>query len=507
MSSTDPTSGPAASADPIPAPLGAWPAGQPRAALVAAVAGALPDSDAPVAVAASGGPDSAGLVRLAADAAGARPLVVIHVRHGLRHDASDRDRARAQAAAVGAAFHEASVTVTPRGEGVAAAARRARLDALADAARHAGAGDVMLAHTADDRAETIVLNLARGAGPGGLAAMPARRAHRGVWLHHPLRAVRRADLRAVAHEGPAPAHDPSNADRQRRRTRVREEALPALASLSGGAGDPVAVLTRLGDLAADDAAALDELASREVARLRRDWGPAAAVDAAGLAELPVALARRVVRRVLADVTGATPPAEAVETVRRLPPGQRRTVTGRVAVARQGRWLLARPEAAPAVTSQHVAAPGDTTLSPLALRLRVRRWSERAAPAALPAVPSTHRAAPATMALAGSALVRARAAGDRLRLEGVDRPVTAVLRRTGVPGLLRDLVPVVVDADGRVAGLVGVAAADPPGRPAWRAWGEPSSLARPARRSEESGRGPGASQAGHAADPHAGQERR
>lgn len=506
MSSTDPTTGPAASADPLPAPLGAWPAGQPRVALVAAVAAALPDAGAPVAVAVSGGPDSAGLLRLAADAVGDRPLVALHVRHGLRDDAGDRDRARAQAAAVGAAFHEVAVTVAPRGDGVAAAARRARLDALADAARNAGAGDVLLAHTADDRAETIVLNVARGTGPGGLAAMPARRAHRGVWLHHPLRSVRRADLRAVAGEGPEPVSDPSNTDRRRRRTRARQDALPALASLSGGPGDPVAALTRLGDLAADDDAALEELAVRELARLRRDWGPAVALDAAGMAELPVALARRVVRRVLAEVAGATPSAEAVEAVRRLPPGRRRTVDGGVAVARQGRWLLARPEAGPALLPRSVAAPGDATLTPLALWLRVRRVCEEPAPAALPAVPSTHRTVPGVMALTGPALVRARAVGDRLRLDGVDRPVTEVLRRTGVPGLLRDLVPVVVDADGRVAGLVGVAAADPPGRPAWRAWSEPPSLAWPARRSDEPGWRPGASQVGDAGDPRPGQER-
>lgn len=507
MSSTTPTTGPAASADPVPAPLGARPAGQPRAALVAAVAAALPDACARVAVAASGGPDSAGLLRLAGDAVGARPLVAVHVRHGLRDDAGDRDHAQAQAAAVGAAFHEVAVTVAPQGEGAAAAARRARLDALADAARQAGAGDVLLAHTADDRAESILLNVARGSGLHGLAAMPARRAHRGVWLHHPLRSVRRADLRAVADEGPPPVRDPSNTEPQRRRTRVRSDALPALASLSGGAGDPVAVLTRLGDLAADDAAALDDLASRETARLRRDWGPVVAVDAPGLDELPVALARRVVRQALADVAGATPPAEAVEIMRRLPAGQRRTVAGGVAVARQGRWLLACPEALPTLRPRHVAVPGDATLPPLALRLRVGRWAAHAPPAALPAAPSAHPTEGEAMAVTGPATVRARTVGDRLRLEGVDRPVTDVLRRRGVPGLLRDLVPVVIDADGRVAGLVGVAAADPPCQPSWSAWGEPSTLASPARRSGEPGAGPGGPPTCRAEDPHPGQERR
>lgn len=474
MSSSDPTTGSAASPPDAPAPLGAAPAGQPRAALVGAVAAALGDARGPVVVALSGGPDSAGLLRLAADAAGDRAVAAVHVRHGLRDDAGDRDRAAAQAAAVGAAFHEVAVTVADEGEGLAAAARRARLDALADAARRLGAGEVLLAHTADDRAETVLLNLARGTGPDGLAAMPPWRAHRGVVLHHPLRWVRRADLRAVAAAGPPPAHDPSNADPRRRRTRARDEALPALASLSGGDGDPVGALTRLGDLAADDVAALERLAAREAERLRRDWGPAAAIDADGLGALPAALARRVVRAALADVGGATPPADAVEAARGLRPGQRRTVAGAVAVARQGRWLLARAEAVPPLAERALPTPGEVTLAPLPLRLRAARRDAAVPAAPPPAVPAGEPGAEAArLPLSGPARVRARTPGDRLRLEGVERPVTEVLRRAGVPGLLRDLVPVVIEADGRVAGVAGVAAADPPPRAAWAAWCEPA----------------------------------
>jgi tRNA(Ile)-lysidine synthetase-like protein len=75
-------------------------------------------------------------------------------------------------------------------------------------------------------------------------------------------------------------------------------------------------------------------------------------------------------------------------------------------------------------------------------------------------------------LTGPATVRARAPGDRVCLEGVARPVTRVLRRAGVPGLLRDLAPVVVEADGRLAGVVGVVAADAAPSAPWRAWAEP-----------------------------------
>lgn len=467
MSSTDPTTGSAASpAEPDAARagpgrhVGALPPGLSHGELVSAVRAALEPDEEPVAVAASGGPDSAGLLRLAAEAVDGRRLIALHVRHGLRDDAADRDRARAQAAAVGASFHEVAVTVQPAGDGLAAAARRARLDALADAAVQLGARTVLLGHTADDRAETMLLNLARGAGPDGLAAMPSSRPHRGALLAHPLRSVRRSDLRAVATEGPAVANDPGNADRRRRRTRARHEVLPALASLSGGAGDPVAALTRLGDLAADDADALAALAARESARLRRDWGPLVALDADGLASLPVALARRVVRAALADVAGATPSAEAVETTRSLQPGQRCTLAGAVAVARQGRWVITCPEALPALPAVQVAAPGEQLLEPLALRVRVcaRHDAPRTEPCRPPAG-ATPRWPADPVHVAGPCAVRSRRPGDRMLVEGVDRGVSDLLRRAGVPGLARDLVPLVVDADGRIAGLVGVAAAD------------------------------------------------
>jgi len=455
-------------------PPGAAPPGLGRAALVAAVRAALPDTPEPAVVALSGGPDSAGLLRLAAEAAGARGVVALHVRHGLRDDAGDAACARTQAAAVGAAFTELTVEVTPGRRGVAAAARRARLEALAGAAASAGAAHVLLAHTAEDRAETIVLNLARGAGLPGLAAMPAWREHGGVALAHPLRSVRRADVRAVAAHGPAPVADPTNADRRRRRTRARHDVLPALASLSGGDGDPVATLTRLGDLAAADAQALDELAAREGARLRRDWPPAVALDADGLAALPVALARRVVRAALADAAGAIPEAGTVEAARQLGRGQRRTLAGGVAVARQGRWLVARPETVAAVEPRVAPAPGAVALAPLALRLRVGAAGEAPAPpAGPPPLAGPPGAAPSpVLELTGPATVRARAPGDRVCLEGVARPVTRVLRRAGVPGLLRDLAPVVVEADGRLAGVVGVVAADAAPSAPWRAWAEP-----------------------------------
>lgn len=496
MSSTIPTAGSPASpaADRRGAsPLGAWPAGQPRAALVAHVADALADlpAGAPVVVGASGGPDSAALLRLVRDARPDLAVLACHVRHGLRDDSGDRDAARAQAHAAGLEFRESAVTVVERGEGLAAAARAARLDALARVAREGPAAAVLLAHTADDRAETVLLNLARGSGLSGLAATAPSRAHAGVQLRRPLLALRRVDVRRVAADGPPPVTDPSNDDRQRRRTLARRDALPALAALSGGDGDPVATLTRLADLARDDDAVLTRMADDVAAGARRDWGPVRAVRADVVDAEPPALARRVLRGMLAAADGRAPDAAAVETARTLPPGSAATVQGGVRVAHHGGWRLAVPRGPLALRSVEVEAPGAANLPGLDLLLRVgpaRPGTGGAAPAGPPAAhplpPMAGEAPPPLPPMAGQAspplvvagprvTVRPRRPGDRLLRHGRQRSVTETLADAGVPGMVRDLVPVVVDADGRVAGLPGVAAADPPERSRWRVWLEPA----------------------------------
>ncbi|HEY8338814.1 MAG TPA: tRNA lysidine(34) synthetase TilS, partial [Egibacteraceae bacterium] len=282
----------------LTAGIGALPAGLGREELVAAVAAALDASvghGATAVVALSGGPDSSALAHLVAEARPDLRLVVGHVRHGLRDDAADAGAAAAHAAALGLAYHERRVSVRRQGEGLEAAARRARYRALVGIAAEVGADAVLVGHTADDQAETLLLNLARGSGVRGLAGMaPLRRERRGgrsVQVVRPLLRLRRRDVRAfVAGEGLAVVSDPTNADRDQRRARARYDVLPALTGLTGGPGDPVGALTRLADLARDDADALDALADRHARRLLVRWGPVRAVRVDDLAALPRALA-------------------------------------------------------------------------------------------------------------------------------------------------------------------------------------------------------------------------
>jgi tRNA(Ile)-lysidine synthase len=171
--------------------------------------------------------------------------------------------------------------------GPEAAARAARYEALDEVARDTGAAAVLLGHTRDDQAETVLLGLARGSGARSLAGMPQRRG----CYRRPLLGVGRATLReACLALGFEPWDDPQNMDPAYRRTRVRHQALPVLEQALGP-GVTEALARSAGQLRAD-CDALDSLAHAEAQRLRDSGG---GLDAAGLALLPPAIRTRVLR--------------------------------------------------------------------------------------------------------------------------------------------------------------------------------------------------------------------
>jgi tRNA(Ile)-lysidine synthase len=190
------------------------------------------------------------------------------------------------AARFGAAFRAEQVTV---GAGL-------NLEARARAARRAVLpADALTGHTADDQAETMLLNLLRGSGRDGLSGMPDDG-------RHPLLRVRRSETRALCDAlDLEPIADPSNDDPRHRRNRVRHELLPLLASIAER--DVVPVLVRQGTILGEEAALLDALA-----------GAIDVTDAKALAAAPPALARRAVRTWLAQAAPYPPDAATVERV-------------------------------------------------------------------------------------------------------------------------------------------------------------------------------------------------
>lgn len=182
----------------------------------------LAGDGAALGIALSGGGDSTALMHLAAAWAGPRRLAAATVDHGLRPgSAAEAGAAGRAAAALGIPHTVLRWADRPAGN-LMAAARQARLTLLAGWARDAGLDAVLLGHTADDLAETLLMRLGRGAGIDGLAAMAERRQAEGmVWLR-PLLGIGRAGLRRwLAARGIAFAEDPSNADPRFDRARAR----------------------------------------------------------------------------------------------------------------------------------------------------------------------------------------------------------------------------------------------------------------------------------------------
>jgi tRNA(Ile)-lysidine synthase len=250
------------------------------AAVRQAVRRSLPDGL--VLVACSGGADSLALAAAARFVG--REVGLVTVDHGLQ-PGSDRRAADVAAWARDQGFSPievATVEVAGLPGGPEAAARTARYAALTGMASRSGASTVLLGHTRDDQAETVLLALARGAGPRGLAGMPARR---GVFVR-PLLDVGRADTRkACAALGLVPWEDPHNVDPAFARARVRAEALPALVAALGPA--VVANLARSAGQIAADNAVLDGLAAEALARALEPVGTSGAAAGLNISDLSI----------------------------------------------------------------------------------------------------------------------------------------------------------------------------------------------------------------------------
>ena len=225
----------------------------------------------PLVIAFSGGRDSTVLLHAAcslraARAPGFRDLLAVHVDHGLQRDAAAwAGHCREVCAEWNVPLEVVKVDVRRAGRGIEAAARDARYAALAEAALARRAQLVLTAHHRDDRIETFLIQWLRGAGPDGLAAMPAARpfADGALALVRPLLEVGRAQIDAyLARHALRHVDDPSNSDTALLRNAVRANVLPALEAARPGFQ---AAAARSVELVADASQALRALAADDLA--------------------------------------------------------------------------------------------------------------------------------------------------------------------------------------------------------------------------------------------------
>jgi len=301
-----------------------------------------------VLVALSGGPDSLALAAATAFEAprvGLRAGAII-VDHGLQEGSAEvAERAAAQArdlgldpvlfrrvdvparpeqgsgdsnSGFGAAITPDAVTWTPRGsggrwEGPEGAARAARYGAFAAALEETGASAILLGHTLDDQAETVLLGLARGAGPTSLQGMTLVGGPAGTHLRPLLRIRRATTVAACADQGLAPWTDPHNSDTAFSRVRVRERVLPVLeAELGPGIAE---ALARTAEQLREDAAALDAMTDELIEDLVLEGadpvteepypGGGISLPVPGLAANPPAIRHRLIRLVVSSEFGVS----------------------------------------------------------------------------------------------------------------------------------------------------------------------------------------------------------
>ena len=246
----------------------------------------FPAAGAPLHCAVSGGADSSALLILASRAGCV--VTAHHVDHGLRERSADEANVVARLAGrFGAAFvaHRVEVAAGPNLE---ARAREARFAVLPEV--------VATGHTLDDRAETVLINLLRGAARTGLSPL-------GDHVRHPIIGLRRSETEALcAAFGVAVVEDPTNDDPAFVRNRVRHELLPMMRDIS--ARDVAVLLDRQADVLGEEDAFLDALASE-----------IDATDAKAVAAAPPVLARRALRKFITE-GWSRPHPPSVDTVER-----------------------------------------------------------------------------------------------------------------------------------------------------------------------------------------------
>jgi tRNA(Ile)-lysidine synthase len=383
--------------------------------------------NAPLAVALSGGADSA----VCAWAAGqlAPSVRAIHVDHAWPASPSLRAAAREVAAKlnVDLTVIEAQVPEGPSPEGQARTVRYRALEGEIQP------GELLLTgHTADDQAETVVGNLLRGAGSAGLAGIPAQRRN----LIRPMLGVSRSQTRELATLLGLPwMDDPSNLDTALRRNALRRDIIPFLENRMNP--ELRAALVRMAESLRADERWLDDIASS--VPLQAEGQQTVRFPAPLLVTLPVPVAARVVRRAIRPLFGGYPGssddlATVLDVARGGPPGQ---LGGSLRVERRGVWVVidgAGPAEELAVATWSV--PGSLLVGGWTFEA----WIEEVPPTAFPL---SHFAEVFDAdTVPDEFTVRSSRGEERIAMVGGSKPVAEALAEAGVPQSSRPRWPVV-----------------------------------------------------------------
>lgn len=428
----------------------------------------------------SGGLDSACLLHLLWRLSLARTIEVtaVMVDHGLRNFDEEVETGGGLARQLGLEFVFCALPQGLRerarrqGLSLEHAARLERYQALREAAGDCRAQRVALAHHASDQAETMLMRLARGTGPRGLAAMPP--ISQGLFIR-PLLLNTREEVERYAKLRAVPSvEDPTNAGDEFLRNRFRKTVIPALEQVQEGA---VRVMARSSLVMSDDAAAVRQLADERL--------EGAAVWESGKVTLPSAILaagpvrRLLLHRIFERLFDYPPDSLHIRRADRFLEDssgpQHLELPGSVRLEKQGGYVTVRIGHTDVPETFDIAIPGPgrfQTPGGSLLVSRISRWDgtlpEDENGALLPDEPAMW-----------PLCVRSRRNGDRMQPRGMEgtKKLSDILIDARIPRPLRSHVPVLTDSRGQILWIAGLrrAAAAPadPGRPAWQLTWQPA----------------------------------
>ncbi len=323
-------------------------------------------------VAVSGGPDSIALLSVLASLASSKRLTLsaLHLNYGLRGEESDEDErfvsrlcAELEVPLICERVDLHGTVAAGKAGSLQARARDIRYASLQRTAAALGASKIALGHTADDQAETLLMWMLRGSGAAGLAGIKPLRDS--VYVR-PLLDVSRAEILSYLQaKGLSYRMDSSNAKPIYLRNRIRHELLPLLKRFNPAV---VSALTRQADILRDEDACLDRWAAEWIGRhVKTAEGRSFAVPREALLELPIALQRRVLRRMMQRVAGGTqaPTFGAADAV------LHKVARGRSgsSLAVRGARVLRDYQDVRFIPARHASPPQEARLSGLAAGLR------------------------------------------------------------------------------------------------------------------------------------------
>lgn len=415
------------------------------------------EKNTPILVAYSGGADSGALldILLHYGKENGAPIYAVHVHHGIRGEEADRDErfCREQAEKYGIPLfvcqYDVPTLAAQRGKSMETTAREVRYECFSRLMCEHQIPLLCTAHHADDNLETILFNLSRGSGLGGICGIPETRDVEGGMLLRPLLAVDRSELLAYCEQRNIPyVTDGTNVQTEYTRNRIRATVVPELKSLCPGATQAAA---RLAYLLRQDSMCLESMAGWFVEEMREGY----AIDAEKLCGSPYAIVSRALMTLYTECSGGKVLEFChVDALLRLAqrriPNSSLSLPGKICAVIENGKLVFKPASHPQETQENpsLAFPlteGKNILSPISCEIIIEKSNST-----INVYKNAIKFSIDSATIVGELFVRCRQGGDKLLQNGMHKSIKKQWSEKKIPATLRQRLPILCDQNGILA---------------------------------------------------------